>query len=176
MSRFKAYTADFGRELEEDENPMLTLCRTQKAFSNWKIGLVEPNTGKARNFDVSGKPIVDERTGEFLVGLVAFKYVTEYTEKLASQSEENKQQFQLICDTMPQMLWTTTADGYHDYFSQRWYDYTDLTRVQSLGTGWQLAFHPDDMPVTTNKLAHSLATGEEHTTEYRCRRADGGWR
>lgn len=34
MSRFKACTADVGRELEEDENPMLTLCRTQKAFSN----------------------------------------------------------------------------------------------------------------------------------------------
>lgn len=77
---------------------------------------------------------------------------------------------------MPQMLWTTTADDYHDYFSQRWYDYTGLTREQSLGTGWQLTFHPDDMPVTTNRWAHSLATGEEYTTEYRCRRANGAWR
>jgi PAS domain S-box-containing protein len=176
VSRFKAYTADFERELEEDENPMLTLCRTQKAFSNWKIGLVEPNTGKPKNFDVSGKPVVDERTGEFLVGLVAFKDVTEYTEKLASQSEENELQFQLICDTMPQMLWTTTAEGYHDYFSQRWYDYTGLSRERSLGMGWQLAFHPDDMQVTISRWTHSLATGDEYTTEYRCRRADGAWR
>jgi PAS domain S-box-containing protein len=176
MSRFKAYTADFGRELEEEENPMLSLCRTQKAFSNWEIGLVEPKTGKPRNFDVDGKPVVDERTGEFLVGLVAFKDVTEYTEKLATQSEENEQFFQLICDTMPQMLWTTTPDGYHDYFSQRWYDYTGLTREQSVGMGWKLPFHPDDMPATTEKWAHSLATGDEYTTEYRCRRADGAWR
>jgi PAS domain S-box-containing protein len=176
MSRFKAYTADFDRELDEEENPMLNLCRTQKAFRNWKIGLIEPKTGKLRTFDVDGKPVVDERTGEFLVGLVAFKDVTEYTEKLATQSEENEQQFQLICDTMPQMLWTTTPDGYHDYFSQRWYDYTGLTREQSLGMGWQLPFHPEDMPATTERWVHSLATGDEYTTEYRCRRADGTWR
>jgi PAS domain S-box-containing protein len=100
----------------------------------------------------------------------------EYTEKLATQSEENEQQFQLICDTMPQMLWTTTPDGYHDYFSQRWYDYTGLTPEKSLGLGWQLPFHPDDMPATTKRWAHSLATGDEYTTEYRCQRADGAWR
>jgi PAS domain S-box-containing protein len=102
--------------------------------------------------------------------------VTEYTQKLATQVEENEQQFQLICDTMPQMLWTTTPDGYHDYFSQRWYDYTGLTPEQSLGMGWQLPFHPDDMPAAVKAWAHSLATGDEYTTEYRCQRADGAWR
>ena len=176
MSRFKPYTADFERELEDEENPILNLCRKQKPFSTWKIGLIEPKTGKRRTFDVNGKPVFEEKTGEFLVGLVAFKDVTEYTEKLATQSEENEQQFQLICDTMPQMLWTTKPDGYHDYFSQRWYDYTGLSPESSLGMGWQLPFHPEDMPVTHERWAHSLATGDEYTTEYRCRRADGAWR
>ncbi len=32
------------------------------------------------------------------------KDVTEYTDKLAAQTKENEQQFQLICDTMPQMV------------------------------------------------------------------------
>jgi PAS domain S-box-containing protein len=175
LSRFRAYTADFSRELEEDENVMLSLCRMQKTFKNWKIGLIDP-TGKPRNFDVCGRPVFDEMTGEFLVGLVSFKDVTEYTQKLATQVEENEQQFQLICDTMPQMLWTTMPDGYHDYFSQRWYDYTGLTPEQSLGMGWQLPFHPDDMPAAVKTWAHSLATGDEYTTEYRCQRADGAWR
>jgi len=37
-------------------------------------------------------------------GMVALKDVTEYTEKLAAQTEESEQQFQLVCDTMPQMV------------------------------------------------------------------------
>lgn len=56
------------------------------------------------SLEVSGEGIHDEQTGEFMGGMVALKDVTEYTDKLAAQTEENEQQFQLICDTMPQMV------------------------------------------------------------------------
>ena len=56
------------------------------------------------------------------------------------------------------------------------YDYTGLTEEESVGTGWQLPFHPDDMAVTGKKWGHSLATGDPYDTEYRCRRHDGQWR
>lgn len=176
VSRFKAYTPNFQRELTQNEFPMTSLCRNQKGFSNWQIGMIEPRSGKRRNYDVSGKPVFDEKTGEFFAGLVAFKDVTAWSEKLASQSEENEQQFQLICNSMPQMLWTTRADGYHDYFSQRWYDYTGLSVSECYGLGWKLPFHPDDMAETVKRWKHSLATGDEYFTEYRCQRHDGEWR
>ncbi|KKY25144.1 putative histidine kinase hhk6p [Phaeomoniella chlamydospora] len=175
-SRFKAYTADFSRELRPEENPIIKLCRTQKAFSKWKIGLIKYETGKRRSYDVSGKPVFDEKTGEFLAGLIAFKDVTEYTEQIAIQDAENEARFELICNTMPQILWTTRPDGYHDYFSQRWYDYTGLDPGSSLGLGWKLPFHPDDMPETVRLWQHSLSSGQEYRTEYRCRRHDGAWR
>lgn len=176
LSRFKAYTADFERELEPDEIPIVKLCRTQKGFSNWEIGIVESKTGKPSNYNVMGEGIFDDKSGEFLGGLILMKDVTEYTERLAKQSEENEQQFQLICDTMPQMLWTTRSDGFHDWFSKRWYDYTGLTQKESMGMGWRLPFHPDDMPQTGKRWTQSLATGNEYTTEYRCRSHDGQWR
>lgn len=176
MSRFRPWSADFSRELQESDNPILALCRTQKAFTRWQIGLVNERTGKKSSFDVNGQPVFDDKTGEFCAGLIIFKDVTEYTERLATQNEENEEQFQLICDMMPQMLWTTRADGYHDYFSQRWYDYTGLTPANSLGLGWKLPFHDDDMPETIRRWTHSLATGDEYLTEYRCRRYDGVWR
>jgi PAS domain S-box-containing protein len=176
ISRFKATTPDFERVLRQDEFPITALCRDQKGFSNWKIGMIEPRTGKRRNYDVSGKPVFDETTGEFFAGLIAFKDVTEYTEKLAFQSEENEKQFQLICDSMPQMLWTTRPDGYHDYFSKRWYTYTGLGVNECFGLGWKLPFHLDDMGETVKRWHHSLATGDEYLTEYRCRRHDGEWR
>ena len=176
MSRFKAYTADFSRELDPDEIPIIKLCRTHQPFTKWKIGLIEPRTGKKLRFDVSGKPVFSDKTGEFFAGLVAFKDVTEYTDQISTQAAENEQQFELICNTMPQILWTTRPDGYHDYFSQRWYDYTGLHPGESVGLGWKLPFHEDDLPETQKRWQHSLATGAEYLTEYRCRRYDGQWR
>lgn len=175
-SRFAPWAADYSRKLETFENPVVALCHTQKPFSGWQVGLIDDFSGKRSRFDVSGHPVFDERSGEFLAGLLTFKDVTEYEEKIASQSAENEEQFRLICDTMPQMLWTTRPDGFHDYFSQRWYDYTGLNPGNSLGLGWKLPFHDEDMPETGRRWAHSLATGEEYITEYRCRRYDGVWR
>lgn len=73
-------------------------------------------------------------------------------------------------------VWTTTPDGYHDFFNTRWYDYTGLTPEDSLGLGWKNPFHPDDMPETGKRWAHSLATGDPYDTEYRCRSKEGEWR
>lgn len=176
MSRFRPWTADFSRELTDAENPIIKLCRTQQPFASWQVGLINSATGKKSNFDVSGYPVFDDKTNEFFAGLVAFKDVTEYTEKIASQVAENELQFQLICDTMPQMLWTTRPDGFHDYFSQRWYDYTGLKPEECRGLNWVLPFHPDDLAIAGKRWMHSLATGDEYLTEYRCKRHDGIWR
>ena len=175
LSRFKLYTEDFQRELKVDEHPIIKLCRTQTPFVKCKIGLIDSNL-KRRQYDVGGEGVFDEKTGGFLFGIVTLQDVTEYTDIIKTQSEENDQQFQLICDTMPQMLWTTTAEGLHDWFSRRWYDYTGLSVQQSIGLGWQNPFHEDDMRQTYKKWNHSLATGDEYSVEYRCRRHDGAWR
>lgn len=176
MSRFSPWSADFSRQLEDEENPIISLCRTQQAFNRWQIGLINEKTGKKSTYDVSGHPVFDDTTGELFAGLIAFKDVTEYTEKIATTMAESEQQFALICDMMPQMLWTTRPDGYHDYFSQRWYDYTGLTPQNSLGLGWKLPFHDEDIPETVRKWKHSLATGDLYSVEYRCMRHDGEWR
>lgn len=175
ISRFKVYTEDFKTELDPEDFPIVKLCRTQQPFSKWKIGIVDPS-GRRKIFDCSGEGVYDEKSGEFLAGITSLKDVTEYTDMIRTQDEENDQQFQLICETMPQMLWTTTPDGMHDWFSKRWYNYTGLLVEQSIGMGWQTPFHPDDMTEASRRWSHSLATGDEYTTEYRCRRHDGIWR
>lgn len=175
LSRFRVYTEDFEHELAPEEFPIVQLCRTQKPFSRWKVGIVDAE-GNHLNFDVSGEGIHDEKTGEFLAGIVILQDVTEYTDIIKTQSRENAEQFELICDTMPQMLWTTNPKGHHDWFSRRWYDYTGLSHEECRGTGWQYAFHPEDVPEANKQWEHSLATGDQYSIEYRCRRHDGEWR
>ncbi|KAL8826741.1 MAG: hypothetical protein Q9191_003609 [Dirinaria sp. TL-2023a] len=175
LSQFKVFTDDFKRSLEPEEFPIVQLCKTRQPFNGWRVGIIHPTLGR-RQYDVSGKAIADRVTGEFQAGMVSLKDVTEYTNMLKAQDEENDQQFQLICDSMPQILWTAKADGAHDWFSRRWYDYTGLLMESSLGDSWQKAFHPQDMEEASKRWKHSLETGDEYTTEYRCFRKDGAAR
>ena len=103
LSRTKAWTEDFSRELSEDEHPLVHLCKTQKPINGRRIGIKDPKKGRMV-YDCSGEGYFDENTGEFLAGIVALKDVTEYTSALKTQSEENEQQFELICHTMPNMV------------------------------------------------------------------------
>ena len=104
---FTCWTEDFERELREDEYPITQLCRSQDPTQKWRIGVKDPRRGNVI-FDVTGEGIYDEKNGEFIAGMITMKDVTDYLGRIKLQSEENEQQFQLICDTMPQLVcWNT---------------------------------------------------------------------
>ncbi|OUL29075.1 hypothetical protein BV378_06730 [Nostoc sp. RF31YmG] len=85
--------------------------------------------------------------------------------------------FRTLADTMPQMFWITQPDGYHEYYNQRWYDYTEKTLEQTRGEGWQEILHPDDVQRTIAVWQDSLHTGRTYDIEYRLlRAADGEYR
>ncbi|OJD29247.1 histidine kinase hhk6p [Diplodia corticola] len=176
LESFKAYTEDFKRQLEVDEFPVVQVCRTRQPVNQRRVGMVIPDTGERKVYEIVGEPICDDCSGEFLGAIVIFKDVTEYTKRIAEQIEENEKQFEYITNLIPIMVWTTQPNGDHDWFSKRWYNYTGLTEEESLGKGWKLPFHEEDMPEASRRWQHSLQTGEEYTTEYRCRRYDGQWR
>ncbi|KUJ24103.1 uncharacterized protein LY89DRAFT_12234 [Mollisia scopiformis] len=176
VSKWHVWDETFTTRLEPSEYPISVLVKTQTPFSSRKIGIFDPTTDKKIVFDVLGEAIRDENTGEFLAGIVTCRDITSMTQQINDIKEKDEQRFQLICDSMPQMIWTTTPDGLHDWFSQRWYDYTGLTEDESLGMGWKLPFHPDDMTSTGKRWTHSLATGDPYMTEYRCRSKSGEWR
>ena len=103
LAHFKIYTEDFESQLQPDEYPLLQLVRSRKPLNKRKIGLEDPRLGR-RHFDCSGEVIIDEGTGEFLAGMIVMADVTEYKDFIKAQHEENDQQFEMICDTMPQMV------------------------------------------------------------------------
>ncbi|MDB4951471.1 MAG: domain S-box [Gemmatimonadetes bacterium] len=82
-----------------------------------------------------------------------------------------------LADAIPQIVWTTTPDGYHDYFNARWYEYTGMSREGGQGWNWKDFLHPDDYERTLEVWSRSLRTGESYETRYRFRRAaDGAYR
>lgn len=104
---------------------------------------------------------------------------------LAKQAWENaaeadlaasEERFRVLADTMPQMVWSTRPDGYHDYYNARWYNFTGAKPGETDGTGWNGQFHPDDQARAWSEWRRSLETGEPYEIEYRLRRFDGEYR
>jgi PAS domain S-box-containing protein len=77
---------------------------------------------------------------------------------------------------MPQMVWSTLPDGYHDYYNARWYEFTGTPEGSTDGEGWNGMFHPDDQDRAWTVWRHSLTTGEPYNIEYRLRHFDGTYR
>lgn len=84
--------------------------------------------------------------------------------------------FHALADTMPQMVWSTLADGSHNYYNARWYEYTGVPVGSTDGDAWAGMFHPDDQPNAWEKWNHSLTTGEPYEVEYRLRHRSGEFR
>jgi PAS domain S-box-containing protein len=89
------------------------------------------------------------------------------------QSEER---FRLVAETLPQIVWVTAPDGFHEFFNTRWYDYTGMTSAKSLGFGWTIPLHPDDRTRSELRWKTSLDSGEPFEVEYRLRRFDDVYR
>ncbi|NYT41446.1 PAS domain-containing protein [Sphingomonas sp. R-74633] len=70
-------------------------------------------------------------------------------------------------ETIPQMLWSATADGDIDYCNERLLEYSGLTADEVMGGGWVNLLHPDDRAPTGEIWLRCIATGEPYSVEVR---------
>lgn len=92
----------------------------------------------------------------------------------ARQAIEAK--YTVLTETMPQIVWSTRADGVPDFFNGQWYDFTGFRAGTMLDEGWHAAVHPEDRAQARELWHHSLATGEPFETEYRLHHRSGSFR
>jgi PAS domain S-box-containing protein len=90
--------------------------------------------------------------------------------------DASPEMFAVLTDAMPQMVWSTRPDGFHDYYNARWYEFTGVPVGSTDGEGWNGMFHPDDQEPAWARWRHSLATGEPYEIEYRLRHRSGSYR
>jgi PAS domain S-box-containing protein len=96
-----------------------------------------------------------------------------HAEQLRRESEAN---FRAIANSIDPMIWSTRPDGFHDYYSDRWYEYTGVPKGSTDGEAWNGMFHPDDQARAWATWRHSLQTGEPYHIEYRLRHRSGSYR
>ena len=130
--------------------------------------------GDDRFIDMLVEPILDDTGG--VTGLFVGGYDVTERKRVEQALRESESRFQAITDSIDQMIWSTLPDGYHDFYNQRWYDYTGVPKGSTDGEAWNGMFHPDDRERAWTDWRHSLETGELYEIEYRLRHRSGDYR
>lgn len=130
--------------------------------------------GVRRWLMVSGRPRKDAEGRVYRFPGVAIDITDQ--RRAAEALAKSELEFRTLADTMPQMVWATRPDGFHDYYNARWYDFTGVPFGSTNGEGWNGMFHPDDQERAWRLWRHSLETGEPYQIEYRLRHHSGEYR
>ena len=100
----------------------------------------------------------------------------ENLKKSSEETEKTKEQFKMLADFTPQMVWTSTPEGKPDYFNKQWYEFTGFEEGNDLEKTFSI-LHPEDIEGTINTWNDSLEMGtpfkiesrllDKHTGHYR---------
>jgi PAS domain S-box-containing protein len=88
---------------------------------------------------------------------------------------DSEARFRALAEAMPQMVWTTDAEGRLEYLNSRWLAYTGAARDAPLESAWS-AIHPEDLPRARARWDEAHRTGTPYEEEHRLRRFDGAYR
>ncbi|WP_309645487.1 PAS domain S-box protein [Phenylobacterium sp.] len=81
-----------------------------------------------------------------------------------------------LVDSLPQLLWSNRVDGFCDYLSPQWVNFTGVPADKHKGEGWLEAVHPQDRDPVQQAWEQAVKGGLPFDVEYRVRRHDGVWR
>jgi PAS domain S-box-containing protein len=81
-----------------------------------------------------------------------------------------------IIETIPSMLWSTSATGGPTHLSKRFVEYLGAPFDEVVNRGWESFIHADDREETAKAFVRAIETGESYSAIHRLRRADGEYR
>lgn len=105
-------------------------------------------------------------------------FVRDISERKAAELElrTSEERLRTLAESMPNLVWTCRADGWCDYLSRQWVEYTGRPAPEQLGAGWADHVHPDDRADVEREWALAVLHKTAYDVEFRLRRHDGVYR
>jgi len=89
---------------------------------------------------------------------------------------ERERQLRVIAEAVPNIVWSTRADGVQDYVNSAMAEYVGRKPEETMDQSFTTFVHPDDLAATVERWKRSFETGEAYEHRYRLRRHDGAYR
>ncbi|WP_377290518.1 PAS domain-containing protein [Rhizobium sp. SG2393] len=159
-------------DLERVKAAMTTAMETGATYSQeYRVRAAD---GTNRWLLAEGRPLLDDTGAAIRFPGVAVD-ITKQRQAVDDHARAETA-FRTLADAMPQMVWSTRPDGFHDYYNARWYEFTGVPDGTTDGEGWNGMFHEEDQDRAWSLWRHSLETGEPYQIEYRLRHRSGAYR
>ena len=97
-------------------------------------------------------------------------------EQKAHEAERARLELEQITEGIPQIVWTSDANGRNARFNRRWTDFTGLPNNDVTNGVWRRAVHPEDVTRSLRDWIKSFRGGLPYTSEYRLAGAAGDYR
>ena len=76
-------------------------------------------------------------------------------------------ELEFLANSVPAVVWTSTAEGKLDYINERWYERGATNIEDSLGDAWNEHLHPEDQVMAQTAWTESIKTGNPYEVEFR---------
>lgn len=90
--------------------------------------------------------------------------------------QESERKFRTLSDFMPQLIWTSDAQGNLNYYNEAMYRYAGIAFHQINPSDWIKIIHRDDRIENIRAWNKAVSTGTPFLFEHRFRRHDGQYR
>jgi len=100
-------------------------------------------------------------------------YYSDISDRRLAEQElrASEERYRTTADSLPQLVWTSTADGTTEYLNNRWREDTGLTLEAAGAQGWTYFLYPEDRERCLDVWKRSLGSGETFQSDCRFRRA-----
>lgn len=90
--------------------------------------------------------------------------------------EESEENYRVMTERNPVMIWKSGVDGSKLYFNRTWYEFTGLKPEEIHRNSWVETVHPDDRNHYMDLYEHSIRHKKPYRAEFRMRYRDGSYR
>jgi PAS domain S-box-containing protein len=145
--------------------------RTGRAFHI--VYRIKRKDGALRWLDLVGHFLAHDGRPVRMIGVLADITEQRQAEEVLRASEE---QFRVMADTAPVMIWTAGNDKLCTFFNRPWLEFTGRPMQAELGNGWTEGIHPEDFDRSLGTYVTSFDARTPFQMDYRLRHHDGQYR
>jgi PAS domain S-box-containing protein len=131
-------------------------------------------SGEIRWISARGKVLERQDEGPTRIVGVSADVTAQKKQRLIK--EQIDQQFRLLADSLPQLVWIADEQGQITYYNARRMLYFRDPVEDASKPAWQPLIYADDLPQTTTTWTKAMRDGTDYDIEHRLRMADGSYR